>query len=303
MKNNINNQCRTCGETDAIKSFYPDVHFNNKVFSYYKCNSCKSFNLFPTPNEDDFKEMYGGNDHTYLKELKGELEYDFNYPFGDHQGYQVQFLSQIKEDLKEKKLLDYACGSGFYMKYAEQLGAKVIGVEFDLEFVNLLKEKTNFEIFTFTQLKEKFIDDKFDYIHLGHVLEHVPNPYQLIIDLKKMAHKSTVFLIDGPLDRNYCLHRFYVDFGSKLKAKKYSSTIPQHISLTTHKSQLTFFSRVGLKKNKYIVEEVYFPLPSKIGGSFSQILSYLIATISILISRVVPTSGNIFHYRGRIDEM
>ena len=301
MKNNLQHTCRICEKIDLTESYYPEAHFNNKVFKYYKCNSCQSYNVFPSPNEDDFNKMYGENDHTYLKEISGKLEYNFNFPFADHQGYQIEFLKQIKDDIQGKILLDYACGSGFYMHYAQKLGAKAVGVEFDEQFVNVLKSKTNLDIYTFQNLHEQFKGKTFDYIHLGHVLEHLSAPLELIYQLKEFTHKDTLFIVDGPLERNHCLHRFYVDFGSRLKGKKYRNSIPQHLTLTTQKSQLTFFKQAGLKKDKYIVTEQYFPLPFKLEKSIGKIVSYLIATASILLSKAIPSSGNIFHYRGKID--
>lgn len=294
-------QCRICKSKKLENSPYPDAHFNKKVFKYYHCNDCLSFNVFPTPTEQDFDEMYGENDHTYLKEVKGKLQYDSNYPFAHYQGYQIDFLNEIKNDLKGKKILDYACGSGFYMNHAQNLGANVTGVEFDKKFVELLKEKTDFALYTFDELTENHSTEKFDYIHLGHVLEHLPDPTETIKTLKQFAHNDTIFLIDGPLEQNFCLHRFYVDLGSKIKGKKYRDAIPQHLTLTTQKSQLLFFKQAGLKMDKYIVTEQYFPLPNKFEASPGKIMSFLIATTSILLSKLIPTAGNIFHYRGKLN--
>lgn len=303
MSSKMIENCRTCGKQDSVESAYPHVHFNDKVFKYFKCNNCNSFNVFPTPNDADFKKMYGENDHTYLKTIKGKLKYDFNYPFANHQGYQIHFLNQIKNDLKGKTLLDYACGNGFYMKHAQDCGAKTVGVEFDKDFVSILNEKTDLEILTYNGLERIYQAKKFDYIHLGHVLEHLSNPTELITKLKEFAHQNTTFIIDGPLDRNYCLHRFYIDAGSKLKGKKHIDFTPQHISLTNHKSQLLFFKNAGLKKEKYIVVEQYFPLPFKLEKSLGKIISYAIATLSIYISKIIPSSGNVFHFTGKINNL
>ncbi len=296
----MNDCCRICGAQDLISSYYPDAHFNGKIFQYLNCQNCASFNVFPSPDNDDFSKMYGEEDHTYLKDVKGKLDYDFNYPFADHQGYQIQFLKQIKNDLQGKTLLDYACGSGFYMKYAEQLGAKVTGIEFDEKFVALLKEKTDFDLYTFSEAKSKFASTTFDFIHLGHILEHLPDPITLIKELKQFANENTVFIIDGPLERNSCLHRLYVDLGSKLKGKKHRDAIPQHLTLTTQKSQLLFFQQAGLKKEKYIVTEQYFPLPPKLEPSIGKAISFIVASVSILISKLIPSSGNVFHFRGKV---
>lgn len=295
------NKCRICESVDLKKGSYPNIHFNNKVFSYFECIKCNSYNVFPSPNMDDFSKMYGETDHAYLKNIKTKLDYNFNYPFAHHQGYQIIFLNQIKADLNGKSLLDYACGSGFYMKYAQQLGAKTIGIEFDAEFVNLLKEKTDLELYTLEVALDTFKQKPFDYIHLGHILEHLVDPISTLETLKKLAHKDTIFIIDGPLERNYCLSRFYIDLGSKLKNKKYNSFRPQHLSLTNRKSQLLFFERLGLKTEEYVVTEQYFPLRATFGKSIISSINFLIASLSIIISMVIPNFGNVFHYRGKLN--
>lgn len=293
--------CRICGSAILNKGKYPDIHFNSKVFSYYSCKSCSSYNVFPSPSMDDFKKIYGEEDHTYLKNTKEKIIFNFNYPFAHHQGYQIKFLNQIKNDLKGKTLLDFACGSGFYLKYAEQLGAKVVGIEFDENFVELLMEKTDLELYTLEDALENFKSKPFDYIHLGHILEHLVDPASTMGKLKKLAHKDTVFIIDGPLEKNTCLSRFYIDIGSRIKGKKFNVFAPQHLTLTTQKSQLQFFQKLGLKKEKYFVVEQYFPLPSSFGKSIGATLNYLIASCSILLSMTIPSFGNIFHYRGKLN--
>lgn len=295
----MKNSCRLCLREDLLSSYYyPDIHFNNKVFKYYKCNNCKSINVFPSPNHDDLELMYGDEDHTYLKHISGKLIY--NYPFANHQGYQIKFLKNLKNDLSNKTLLDYGCGSGFYMNYANKYGAKSVGIEFDEDFVNLLKSKTNLDIYSFDSFKEKFNGKHFDFIHIGHVLEHINEPVKLMEELKTFANKNTRFIIDGPLEKNICLSRLFIDLGSKIKAKKYNEFSPQHLICTTYKSQLDFFNNLNLKQEKYIIAEQYFPLPSTLSKSIVSIFSFFIASFSILISKVIPKYGNIFHYIGKL---
>ena len=116
----MRNNCRLCLSEDLSGYYYPDIHFNDKVFKYYKCSNCKTVNVFPSPSQDDYKLMYGEGDHSYLKEINDVITYNYNYPFANHQGYQIKFLNQIKDELNNKTLLDYGCGSGFYMNYANK---------------------------------------------------------------------------------------------------------------------------------------------------------------------------------------
>ena len=303
MKRMIENKfiCRICGSAILIKGKYPDIHFNNKVFSYYHCKSCGSYNVFPSPTKEDFEKIYGEDDHTYLKNTKDKIVYNFNYPFAHHQGFEIKFLNQIKHDLKDKTVLDFACGSGFYLKYAEQHGARVVGVEFDDNFVELLREKSDLELYTLEKALGIFHDKPFDYIHLGHVLEHLVDPTSIMETLKTLAHKDTIFIIDGPLEKNFCLSRFYIDWGSRIKGKKFNEFAPQHLTLTTQKSQLQFFEDMGLQTETYIVVEQYFPLPATFGKSIGSTLNFLIASCSILVSMMIPSFGNVFHYRGKLN--
>jgi SAM-dependent methyltransferase len=295
-------KCRICGKKIFSNAHYPEIHFNNKVFKYYKCVNCKSYNVFPTPNSNDFSKMYGEIDHSYLKNLKSKLSYNFDFPFANHQAYQIKYLKKNSEELKGKLLLDYGCGSGFYMKYSEKLGAKTVGIEFDEKFVEILKDKTDLEIYTFSKFSNKYKNIKFDFIHLGHILEHLPNPNELVLLLYNFATNETVFLIDGPLERNFCLSRVYVDLGSFIKNKKQNEISPQHLSLTNKKSQILFFSDLGLIKDKYYITEQYFPLPNKFSKSMTSNISYLIASFSIILSKIIPCFGNAFHYRGKINK-
>ncbi len=302
MKNSTSqiNKCRICGSIDQKKASYPDVHFNNKVFSYYACNDCYSYNVFPSPTPSDLELIYGETDHKYFNTIPNKISYPEKYHFANHQGYQIKLLNEIGDKLSNKTLLDFACGSGFYLNHAKKLGAKVVGIEFNKEFVELLNQKTSFDIFTLDEALSKFKDKPFDFIHLGHILEHLTNPIETFNEIKKLAHKDTVFIIDGPLERNPCLSRFYIDFGSRIKNKPYNTFAPQHLSLTTKKSQLLFFEQVGIEPLKYKIVEQYFPLPSGFSKSATKNFNFIIAYISILVSLMIPFSGNVFHYRGKL---
>lgn len=295
------NKCRICGSFDQERSSYPDIHFNNKVFVYYECKSCHSYNVFPSPTPSDLDLIYGETDHKYFKNISDKISYPETYPFANHHGYQIKFLNEIEGQLLNKKLLDFACGGGFYLNHAKKLGAKVVGIEFNKKFVELLNQKTSFDIFTLEEALSEFKHNPFDFIHLGHILEHLTNPIETFNEIKKLAHKDTIFIIDGPLERNLCLSRLYIDFGSKIKNKPFNTYAPQHLSLTSKKSQLRFFEDIGLRTQKYEVVEQYFPLPRSFGKSFGGSVNFIIASISILSSKIIPSFGNVFHYRGKMN--
>lgn len=278
------------------KYFYPDIYFNNKFFKYFECINCKSIQLNPLPGEDEFKLMYGLNDHTYLK---NELKINYNQESNkkNHQNIQLFFFDKFKYYEGRKTLLDYGCGSGFYMNHAQKMGVECTGIEFNEEFTSILQNKTQMNITTLNKIGDK----KFDIIHIGHVLEHLTNPIETLETLKNYAHSNTIFIIDGPLENNFCLSRLIIKLGSYIKQKKFINIAPQHITLNNYKSQLIVFNSVNFKTINYEISEVNFPLPEKLELKNPIKASlFFLALFSKFVSKLNTNWGNIFHYAGKL---
>lgn len=296
-------ECLICGNIGFKPYYYPPTQFNNKLFHYHECTACQSAQISPLPDDDDMKLMYGTIDHSYLLNLKeGEqFKYISNYPKYNHQAFQLHFLKKFNYQVYGKTLLDVGCGSGFYMNFAKTLGFDCHGIEFSADFAKLLRTKTKQDIYSFDEFKTLFPEGKqFDIIHLGHVLEHSTAPAAFFNDLKKYAHSKTVFIVDGPLEKNKCFSRFVIKYASKWQGRKTNSYPPQHITFTNKNSQLRFFERAGLVKINFEVTEQMFPFPSSMKGeSLKNKIMFIIGRISVNLSKLFPGSGNIFHYAGQ----
>lgn len=295
-------KCLICGDKNFKPYYYPPTVFNNKTFTYHECSSCYSAQISPLPDDEDMALMYGSDDHSYLLKIKEGrlLEYDFNYTKYNHQGFQLQFFKKYNYKQYGNTLLDIGCGSGYYMSYAKKFGFNCIGIEFSTDFAALLRKKTALDIYSFDEFSAIFGDrKKFDVIHLGHVLEHSTDPLDFLLRLKSYAHDETVFIVDGPLEKNKCLARFVIKCGSLLQRNKKNTYHPQHITFTDRTSQLKFFERAGLKKLNYTVAEQMFPFPPKFSGeSLKGKLLFCLGRISVNLSKLIPGAGNVFHYAG-----
>lgn len=295
--------CLICGNDNFKPYYYPPTLFNKKTFTYHECNRCCSAQISPLPNEGDMALMYGSNDHSYLLKLKeGQLlKHEFNYTKYNHQAFQLHYLKKYNYKQYGTTLLDIGCGSGYYMSYAKTLGFSCVGIEFNSDFAKLLRSKTAMEIYSFEEFDSANKNNtKFDIIHLGHVLEHSTNPAEFLLRLRSYAHHNTLFILDGPLEKNKCLSRFVIKFGSLLKKNKINSYHPQHITFTNLKSQSLFFERLGLNQLNYTVTEQMFPFPPQfMGESLTGKLLFCIGRISVNLSKLIPGAGNIFHYAGR----
>jgi len=282
--------------------FYPPNRFNNKMFYYFCCEDCRSVSIHPVPSRDDMNQIYGVNDHSYLKSVPEgkKIEFNFNYPRYNHRKIQIDLFNDHIPHIKGKSIVDYATGSGAYLAFAKSKGFECIGIEYNREFAGILREKTGLDILPIEDFEKKYYSGKFDVIHFGHILEHLENPKELLDWAKNYSHDNTAVIIDGHLENNFCISWFVIKIISKLKGKKYNEYAPQHITFTNYRSQLAFFENSGLKTIKYKVLEQSFPLPETIKPfSFSRLSRYLLSKFSIFISSFNPWWGNLFHYIGK----
>ncbi len=294
--------CPICLSTKNIAFFYPPTNFNEKIFHYKECLACGSSFVDPLPDKSDFDSMYGENDHAYLKELGEDEMYShkLGHSLYDHQGYQMDFFKKGEYWKKTRTLLDVGCGSGFYMQNAKKFGMEVTGIEYDDEFTKLLRKKTGLDIMTFDDFEKHCSEKKFDLIHFGHILEHLNQPYQMIEWAKAFAHEKTVLIIDGPIEKNLSFTRFVISIGSRIKRNKMNYYPPQHITFTDAESQLKFFERNNLITLRFRTAQQMWPFPAHPDfSSFRRTILFLLGRLSVIISKLNPGWGNVFHYAGK----
>ncbi|WP_321422010.1 class I SAM-dependent methyltransferase [uncultured Methanobacterium sp.] len=81
-------------------------------------------------------------------------------------------------DFKEKKILDYGCGDGFYSQYFNKRGASVVGVDISQKMIDFAKYKyqgdnDGISFFLTDGQSLNFDPDYFDFIISSLVLQHV----------------------------------------------------------------------------------------------------------------------------------
>ncbi|RKS97780.1 class I SAM-dependent methyltransferase [Chryseobacterium defluvii] len=102
-----------------------------------------------------------------------------------------------KSFVKNKKVLDFGCGSGYGTKMLSEHAESVTGVDISKEAVDFAKEN-----YTSSNLKFKTIpeisNETFDIITSFQVIEHVPNDNRYVDDLKKLLNPGGYLLISTP---------------------------------------------------------------------------------------------------------
>jgi len=109
------------------------------------------------------------------------------YTLGEKVGWINKYVK------KKGRLLDYGCGTGYFLHRANKNGWDVIGVEPNKEAAVLASKNDSFKIF---KSAEQLADEnKFDAITMFHVLEHIHElTFTLKILLEKLKKRGTLFI-------------------------------------------------------------------------------------------------------------
>lgn len=152
-----------------------------------KCKSCTFIFNNPRPSYDTIKDFYSKNDKYdhWLKVEKGR------------NNLWLRRLKLIRKHKKTGSLLDIGTGIGQFLHYAKKYYS-VEGTEISESAIKIAKERYN------VNLKKGQINDidlknnTFDIITLFHVLEHVPNPLEVIKICKSLLNKNGMIVIAVP---------------------------------------------------------------------------------------------------------
>jgi 2-polyprenyl-3-methyl-5-hydroxy-6-metoxy-1,4-benzoquinol methylase len=86
-------------------------------------------------------------------------------------------------DTGGKRLLDFGCGKGQFLKQAKAMGWSAVGVETSPERADFARYHYGIEVYGELYTRGPIASGSFDFIALNHVLEHLPEPIALLGEL------------------------------------------------------------------------------------------------------------------------
>ena len=215
-----------------------------KKMKKIKKNNFGFYQVYPAPNkkrlEKYYKEKYFDKNISYKSILKPEEE---NY----HKcisAVKIFMLNKKIKKLKNKSLLDIGAGQGTFLNNIKMHFKKCTGVDFSSD--NFLK-KNKFNIDFISINPEDFIKKndlkKFDIITLNNVLEHVPDPINLLKKLKLKIKKKTYLILTVPND----FSKLQKETNKKVLKKNYWVSPPEHLNYFNTQNFVKFSNKMGFK--------------------------------------------------------
>ena len=278
--------CIVCESNDHLSAHPYTLNYKENIFEYRKCSNCNVTFLSPTPSEEMFSEIYSSNNyHAHHYDEVDTTSYDDSASL---------LINHLRND--NPTILDYGCGFGHFITSLKNYPIETIGFEFDEKAASEASSRTGSEVLSSRTLnlnKER----KFDAIHLGDVLEHLPNPTQTLCELRTMLNGGGIIFIEGPIEDNaslvYFFSKLYLLVKKILSPNLLRPGVPTHLIRLTSNTQKKMLLN-NLIGSKLIYWEVYETGWPYLNNSF---IKHVIGLLSIIISKIVP--GNIFGNRFR----
>lgn len=210
---------------------------------------------FPQPSSEKLPDYYISDDYISHTDNKRNL-FERVYQF-------VKLISLKRKlrlinsfSLNDKTLLDFGCGTGDFLKIAQQNNWKVNGIEPNEKARQIANQKANNSVSGIEQLL-KYKTNSFDVITLWHVLEHLSKPEEYISIFKKLLKTNGVLIIAVPNYKSYDA-QYYKNFWAAYDA-------PRHL---WHFSKLSISKLVAGYKMKVVKT-----LPMKFDAFYVSLLS------------------------------
>ncbi len=203
-----------------------------------KCLKCGLVSLFPTPDDKALRQIYSGYAEKGNRIEVEQFRVNNIYP------HKIRILNKYIS--RHAKILDIGAGLGGFVSVAQKKGYHVTGIELGKEQVNLAKELFQVDLIydSFEVFSERDAQ-KYDVIHLHHVLEHLRNPRTILEKIRTKLNKNGILLLEVPNEFCYLSQEVKILLKKKKPHKSYEPY--QHLYFFSPKTLLRLISASGFK--------------------------------------------------------
>lgn len=187
--------CPVCSGTNLVPLCQANEH------NILRCKTCACDFVHPMPDEQMLKAYYDGKSYFQSDEKGSYSDYDL-----DTEGVLSLFSDFLSSQPNSsgKKILDIGCAFGTHLAMAAEQGWDAYGVELSSYAREIARARHGDKIQVFDVIASLPPAVEFDLIVMMDVLEHLPNPYDLFIDLflHGAIGKNTQIVITTPNARS-----------------------------------------------------------------------------------------------------
>jgi len=204
--------CDLCGGTEHR------MEVEEGAFRMVRCSACGLVFCNPRPTRQELLRFY----NEYFVPSSEELwEEQMRRPFRKEG---VDFLTRVT---RPGRVLDVGCGHGFFLDMMRSAGWETAGVEPSPAAARHAVEKLGLSVFCGVVEDAPFEPGSFDAATLWYVLEHVPNPSEVLGTVARLVRPGGHVIVRVP-NRNVAVDRWLARLGS-LGRRHFLINPPRHL--------------------------------------------------------------------------
>lgn len=254
-ENKMPSVCLLCDNKDVKFLFKVKDHFlSGETFSLFQCSECGLIFTSPAPNENIIDQYYKSEKYISHAAKPTNL-FEFIYQQVRHFTLSRKANIALKY-AHGKKLLDIGCATGEYLHTCQKKGFDVFGVEPNQRAREIAFINNGLNIEDLEGLNT-FRPGTFDAISMWHVLEHVHDINERMVQIDRLLKQDGVAIIALPNFESYDA-TFYKDAWA-------AYDVPRHLFHFNRKSFSTLAEKHGFKIRKI--------LPMKFDAYYVSLLS------------------------------
>lgn len=196
------------------------------IGDYVRCQNCQTYIVKELPHSN--RIQYVIEDHA-SKYILGISSADNKKIYADR----IEIINKNYKSLK--KILDFGCGNGFFVKYLKSIGYRAYAYDKS----KAIKKHLQIHSIPYYEELNDIPNNFFDVVTCFDVIEHTTKPQLLIRNINYKLHKNGLIVISTPNSNG---------ISSKILKNKWWVFGPEgHYILFSVKSLKLFLSREGFK--------------------------------------------------------
>lgn len=190
--------CPACGGRDYVQLLRsPDFRYgSDREFAVRRCRTCDLIATHPRLSWEELTEYYPDE---YYSQRPTEA-----HSFSSHPGRSNWPLTSLIEqktlidDLEPGRLLEIGCGTGDVLAYWKSNGWDCKGIEPSGEAARIARERYGLDVMNKRFENCTLQENHYDVILLDNVLEHLPEPFEVIHRCKDLLTPGGALVIEVP---------------------------------------------------------------------------------------------------------
>lgn len=194
-----------------------DHSISGEYFNLIRCKSCHFIITSPRPESELLSNYY--HSENYISHSDTNTGF-INKIYRLIRHFTLkQKIALIKKFHKNPKILDIGSGAGYFLNACKKEGFNCFGIEPDLNTRSNSINKFDIQVFD-----ELYIDqipaESMDAITMWHVLEHVPELNQRLVEIRKILKSNAYIIIAVPNCDSFDA-KFYKEFWAGFDAPRH----------------------------------------------------------------------------------